>query len=272
MRHVAAAAFAAAVCGLTGAPDAGAYRVDRSVVPQPELRYHVAPADWRRPFARVVRAVNRARVGVKLVRAEIPENASIYVGRLEHRCGSGGVEGTTQTLQGGFAAVYLPHGCRGATASIVAAHELGHALGLLHDDRRCALMNSSGTGRKLIPTKCLGRRINWLRHPYRADDLAGLRRIFRNTPPTAHLELSEPGRQVTAGDLVGFTIGAEDRENNLSELTIDFGDGDRATGFTAAELPEAHSYPDPGTYTVTLTVLDLFLRRDSASVTVTVAP
>jgi hypothetical protein len=257
---------AAVVAALAAAP-APAYRIDRHVVPQPTLRYFVGLPDWRRPFDRVVKDLNRKHVGVRLVKAKIPEQASIQIGRLEHRCGLAGVDGTTLTIRGGYAAIYLPRGCHGTIASIIAAHELGHALGLKHEDRRCALLNSSGTGPNGIPTHCLGRHFNWLRHPFRKDDVAGLRRLYRNTPPTARLRVTSAN-----GDTVHFSIKAFDKEGNLSELKIDFGDGTSpATGLSARELPHSHAYAKPGTYTAKLSVVDYYLRRATSSVEVTVA-
>jgi hypothetical protein len=261
-----AAAVTLAIAAV-GASPAAAFQIDHNVVPQPKLRYTVDPPEWNKPFGRVARAVNKAHVGVHLVKAKIPEQATIFVGRLKHRCGSGGIEGTTQTLSGGYAAVYLPHDCHGATASIVAAHELGHALGLLHEDRRCALMNSSGTGKRLIPTQCLGQQHDWLRHPFRTDDIKGLKRLYRNTPPRAGLEIASK-----SGDTVRFRITARDRENNISEVRIDFGDGSAATGYTPSDLPDSHSYTEPGAYKAKLTVTDLYLKTRSATVTVNVQP
>jgi hypothetical protein len=263
------AAAVALVALFVGAAPASAYKVDRHVVPQPTLRYYVGLTDWKKPFDRVVRVVNRAHVGVRLVKAQIPEQASIQVGRLEHQCGLPGVDGTTQTLRGGYAAIYLPRGCHGAIASIILGHELGLALGLKHEDRRCALMNSSG-GPGGIPTHCAGRHIDWLRHPYRADDLAGLRRVYHNTRPTARLRLLHAG-PFAAGTSVRFSVSAHDRERNLSELRIDWGDGSpRETAYSAAGLPRSHVYSQPGVYAAKLTVLDYYLRRATSTVRVKV--
>jgi hypothetical protein len=234
------------------------------------LRYYVAPKDWRTPFARVVKDFNAHHVGVRLVKARVPEQASIQVGRLVKDCNLGGVEGTTQTIAGGYAAIYLPRHCRPVPASIIAAHELGHALGLLHEDRRCALLNSSGTGSRLIPTRCLGRSFDWLHHPYRADDIKGLRRLYHNTPPRAHVALGGPDTAQRVNDTVRFSVKVSDRERNVSEVVLDFGDGTESRGFAASELERSHTYTAPGRYRVRLSVVDFYLRRATSSVTVDV--
>lgn len=256
----------AAVLSVPSAADA--YRLQRGVVPQPELRYWVGVSDWKGPMARAVRALNRERVGVRLVRVRVQQQASIQVGRLTGtRCGRPGVNGTTQTFRGGYAAIYLPRGCRGRVAVIIAAHELGHAVGLLHENRRCALMNAKAVGRQAVPYRCVGRRYDWLRRPFRADDLAGLRRLYRNTAPVVRLRVER-----VTGSSARFSLDVRDREKNLSEVRIDFGDGSGVSGATSArQLPRSHSYSEPGSYEVELEARDLYGRVDRAVVRVEIA-
>jgi hypothetical protein len=262
MRAIAIAVVLAA-CAAT---PAAAYRIDHHVVPQPKLLYFVALKDWRKPFDRAVRDLNRHHVGVTLKKAKIPDQATIQVGRLEHQCGLPGVDGTTHTIEGGYAAIYLPRRCPNQTiASIIVAHELGHALGLRHDDRHCALLNSSGSGPNGIPTHCARRHFDWLHHPYRRDDIKGLKRLYHDTPPKVSLK-----RAATAGLQVRVKIEATDRERNISELRLDWGDGTTPdTAYSARELPKTHSYSKPGTYKIRLTVVDFYLKKDRAAITLT---
>lgn len=264
-------ALAVALVVLVAPAAAAAFEIDERIVPQPRVLYSVSVDDWRKPFAKAVRAVNRAKVGVRLVEADIPEQASIQVGRLrKRRCGRIGTLGTTQSIAGGYAAIYLPRGCRGTQAVIIAAHELGHALGLLHEDDVCALLNSSGTGPLSIPTECLGRSFPWASRPFRTDDIRGLKRLYRNTTPRTTLKLTGPAT-VPDGTSVTFRGTVTDREDNLSEIEVDYGDGEVDELFPGDPLPTSHLYSEPGTYTIRLTARDLYLKRDSASVSVTVS-
>jgi hypothetical protein len=130
-------------------------------------------------------------------------------------------------------------------------------------------MNSSGTGRRSIPTRCLGQRHPWRRSPFRADDLAGLRKLYHDTRPRVTIKLTGPAT-VRADTAVRFAIGLEDREHNLSQYTVDYGDGVREEHDASEAPPTSHLYAAPGTYRIRVTGLDFYRKRDRASVTVTV--
>ncbi len=262
MRTLGAALLVLAIAPAT----ASAFVIDQLVVPQPRILYSVDLPNWRKPMAKAAKAVNRAKVGVKLVQTDIPGQASIQVGRLQNQtCKGFGVLGTTQSISGGFSAIYLPRGCKGTQAVIIAAHELGHALGLRHEDDVCALLNSSGTGPLSIPTGCLGRDYPWAKKPYRSDDI----RASRSSPQHG-LKLTGPAK-VAAGTSATFKATATDREKNLSEIRVAYGDGTVTELFAGDPLPTSHLYTEPGTYTIRLTARDFYLKRDNASVRVTVS-
>ena len=75
---------------------------------------------------------------------------------------------------------------------ITAAHELGHILGLGHEDRRCAVMNSSSTAYPdfrgndpvgVSPSQCKGAdQDSWYCRVLSADDLKGGKRLYGGRP------------------------------------------------------------------------------------------
>ena len=75
---------------------------------------------------------------------------------------------------------------------ITAAHELGHILGLDHEDRRCAVMNSSSTAYPdfegndpvgVSPSKCNGAdQDSWYCRVLSADDLKGGKKLYGGRP------------------------------------------------------------------------------------------
>ena len=89
-------------------------------------------------------------------------------------------------------------------------------------------------------------------------------------PPTADLDVPGDG-EVDANEEVTFDAsGSADSDGRIAEYRWNFGDGSEPAVTTAPST--AHVYTDEGTYTVTVTVVDDDRLRDSAQVTVNVAP
>lgn len=117
-------------------------------------------------------AVPRARAQVLVVRKQFPANASeggIAITRFRS-------DGTIVSASVGIAGKLDVY-----EAALVTAHEFGHVLGLEHEDRGCAVMNS-----RLLwdhPFKCRAPAAGqWWCQLLTSDDIAGAVRIYGGTP------------------------------------------------------------------------------------------
>jgi len=91
-----------------------------------------------------------------------------------------------------------------------------------------------------------------------------------NQPPTVSLELSDVS--VDVGETVTATVTASDPENGPLTGTIDWGDGTtKPLSFSSGVAVVSHSYSEPGTYDVEVTVTDDAGKSasDKKSITVT---
>ena len=103
-----------------------------------------AAAAWNRSGARVrfVAAAKR-RAAVRIV---YDPRSTFGISGQAHGSASVGYQPRNR--------IALGRGARGVGAVGVIAHELGHVLGLVHEDRRCATMNSVAWSRCGLPPSC----------------------------------------------------------------------------------------------------------------------
>lgn len=118
--------------------------------------YYSDSSGWDASVDRAAQAWNRLGLGPQFVRTTDPSQAGVFIsanpGLLEQRCGncSGLASGVGQTYPNQLMTVTLrppPPGFLGAIAAdkgetVIIIHELGHLLGLEHQDG-CAVMSPS---------------------------------------------------------------------------------------------------------------------------------
>lgn len=142
----------AAFAGTLAAP-AGADAREGRPWPGTRITYYDATRD-RSAVARAVRAWNASGVRIRFVRVFSARRAQLVIRNSRKVPGGCGTGLATLGYTGGRQAyVHILHGtpkdgqaCGWPGQTFVVAHELGHVLGLGHDDRTCALMNSSHVG------------------------------------------------------------------------------------------------------------------------------
>ena len=253
-------AGAAVAVLLAFAPAADAYRVAGPRWPNETISVANKAPRYERAVRAAIKAWNRAKVGVRFTRVSDPSRARVVF--RYSRGGGGGLLGC-EGIAGGTGAGYptpfvsMPvsviRSCRSpALRKLTAAHELGHVLGLGHEDRRCALMNSTGNLRTRLPSHCGPGPL------IRPDDKRGARALYRRKPPTVNQQVAvfNPGdgtRVPWQTEPVGFAAAVR---NEALEYRWDFGDPASGAANAATGLDAAHAFASPGVYTVTLQVLD----------------
>ena len=203
--------------------------------------------------------LDRARVGVRFTRVADPARARVVFRYSRGGGGLLGCEGIAGGTGAGYPSPFTPlavdviRSCRSpALRRLVAAHELGHVLGLGHDDRRCALMNASGDIATKLPSRCGPGPL------IRPDDRRGARALYRRRPPAVdqRAALFSPGggsRLPHRSEPFAFSASFA---SNALEYRWDFGDPASGAANTASGPAAAHAFSAPGLYTVTLELLD----------------
>lgn len=276
-RPAATTAAAAVVAAMFAAPtSADGYVLNggRPSLDGPEVTYWNGLRAYEPGVRAAVAAVNRARVGIKLVPAPRRRAYIRFVGLLPLSCNTNGEAGRYDATAAGWN-IRFARGCNRTMRHLMVAHELGHVLGLLHEERTCAVMNSWMDRSRGAPHRCVTGRFDWHRSPFRRDDLRGLRRMWRNTPPQARISPSEP--EGSAGAVLRFDDASHDAELNIVRREWDFGDPtsaeNRVRGPDRDHGSEvSHAFAREGVYRITLTVTDSYGRRDTTSISYAVGP
>jgi predicted Zn-dependent protease len=160
----------------------------------------VGSASLRSPTARAISKWNALHLRVHFTRVTSRRQAFVTI-RLDGNECVGGVTQVLGARESGvvngrsFSLRYIARArmliaprCGPDLTTFVVAHELGHALGLGHETRKCALMNPSADDAGSSP-QCPGLTIaGRARNPIRADDRAGARALYQR--PLSTLPLS----------------------------------------------------------------------------------
>jgi hypothetical protein len=184
--------------------DAAAYRPIGPRWDDRVVTYHLASPEHRWSLERAVQAWNASGARIKFApapparaRVRIVERPSDALGRAAFSSARGRIRS---------AVVELSPGLDRFVSALVLTHELGHALGLAHDDRGCATMNSflRQTG---LPAKCFAEVAagKWFCRLLQPDDVRGVVAIYggrprlpRGTPTCFKWQVPGPVEALTA--------------------------------------------------------------------------
>lgn len=267
--RAAVVALAGLVCTLGLAPEAHAYRLIGKRWPQRTINVSASEAPrYAKPVRRAVKLWNRAKLGVRFKVTAASDARVVF----RYSGGSGSGRTRCEGVAGGTGAGYPGIDFTGLEVSVIrscrsrrlrdlaAMHELGHVLGLGHENRRCTLMNANASAVSGLGVRCpaRGRTARRLRRTFLTrDDKRGVRRLYGR--PFAPERSSRPLFSSTVssfGDGTGSAVVGATLANRALSFAWDFGDPGSGAANRAAGRTAQHSYSAPGTYTVTLAVID----------------
>lgn len=170
---VLAAAISVLACALPAA--ASAYDIAGRPWPSGDIRYHVEDSELGKPVKRAAKVWNARKLGVRFVSAPEDE-AKVFVRIGQRNCG--GAARVGYPGRRGLSLMEINRDCGTGVATLTAVHELGHVLGLGHENDVCARMNPTfGSGG--TPGRCSRHSLSyWLDHPLTKDDVRGARALY----------------------------------------------------------------------------------------------